>query len=362
MSEGTARAYVSEIVPPNRRTLYTALLNGIVFASQAFSVGIARYVHWRTMFAIAGFVPPVVCLSALYFIPNSPKWLLSHGHPEEEALRAVHFFHGKDADAEAEVHSIQASLKQTHVDGVSLPMRQLILRRETLWPLLLITVELFMYVWSGGMAIAAILPLVLNSVNLPLDEYQRAVMPAALSAILCLPTSFVIERFGRLPLLRVSGAISALGCTAIVSFSYLPEALQLTQGWLALLGAVLLQLTFSCIVLPIAYTYVNELLPNRTRTLCANVTMGTMYIDLFIFFKVFPMLVSSIGLGGVFIIHLLVSVSQIVFATFCLPETKDLSLEQIQKLFQTTKSTSGTASNAGDAKTGQAGEQDLALT
>ncbi|XP_037094321.1 facilitated trehalose transporter Tret1-like [Pollicipes pollicipes] len=361
MSEGTARSYVSEIVPPNKRTLYTAILNTMVFASQAIFTILGRYAHWRIMFLIAGFFPAVVCLAGLYFIPNSPKWLLSHGHSEEEARRAIHFFHGKEADADAEIRSTKDSLRETHVDGVSIPMRKLILRRDTLQPLLLVTGQMVIFIWSGGNGINFILPLILKHVNLPLDQYQSAMLPMALSASLCVPTSVVIERFGRLPLLCGSGAISAAGCAAIVTFFFLPEAQQQTSGSLVLVGSVIVHLTFACVIAPIALTYVNELLPNRTRIFCANITMGMVYTDLFILLKTFPLLSGSIGLGGIFVINGVVSLVQVAFATFFLPETKDLSLEQIQQMFQSANKVSGESSDVDKGLGVKPDEESLAL-
>ncbi|XP_037094132.1 facilitated trehalose transporter Tret1-like [Pollicipes pollicipes] len=311
--------------------------------------------------SLRDFSPPVVCLAGLYFIPNSPKWLLSHGHSEEEARRAIHFFHGKEADADAEIRSTKDSLRETHVDGVSIPMRKLILRRDTLQPLLLVTGQMMVSIWSGGLGINFILPLILQHVKLPLDQYQSAMLPLALSASLCVPTSVVIERFGRLPLLRGSGAISAAGCAAIAAFFFLPEAQQQRSGSVVLVGSVLVHLTFACIVAPISLTYINELLPNRTRIFCANITMGTTYTNLFILLKTFPMLSGAIGLGGVFVVNGVVSLVQVAFATLFLPETKDLSLEQIQQMFQSADNVSGKSSEVDEALGVKPGEECLAL-
>ncbi|XP_037071026.1 sugar transporter ERD6-like 7 [Pollicipes pollicipes] len=361
MSETTVRGYVSEIVPPNRRTLYTAILNTMVFASQAIGLLIAQYVHWTTFHIGAGFLPAGICLAGLYFIHNSPKWLLSHGHSEEEALRAIRFFHGTEADADSEVRNIQDSLRHMDVDGVSLPLWKLILQRETLMPLLLAFGQLVIFIWSGGIGINYITSYILQPVNLPLNDYQSAMLPLAVAAIFSVPTSFVIERFGRLPLLRVSGSLSGLGCATIAVFFYLPEALQQTLGWVVLVGATLTQYSFACIIAPIALTYVNELLPNRTRTFCANILMGMMNTMLFMFVKTFSPLTELIGFGGVFLLHMAVSGLQVVYATFCLPETKGLSLERIQHLFQKVEKVAEAPLHVGDTEQGNNGKDNPAL-
>ncbi|XP_037071024.1 solute carrier family 2, facilitated glucose transporter member 6-like [Pollicipes pollicipes] len=230
MSETTVRGYVSEIVPPNRRTLYTAILNTMVFASQAIGLLIAQYVHWTTFHIGAGFLPAGICLAGLYFIHNSPN-----------------------------------------------------------------------------------------------------------------------------------GSLSGLGCATIAVFFYLPEALQQTLGWVVLVGATLTQYSFACIIAPIALTYVNELLPNRTRTFCANILMGMMNTMLFMFVKTFSPLTELIGFGGVFLLHMAVSGLQVVYATFCLPETKGLSLERIQHLFQKVEKVAEAPLHVGDTEQGNNGKDNPAL-
>ena len=333
MSEGTARGYAAEIVPPNRRALTTSVLNTFVFLTQAVALVIAKYVHWTWLFIISGFIPAVICLAGLFFIPNSGKWLLSHGHSEEEARRSLHHFLGEHHNVDAEVSEILESIAHAHVDGESIPAWKLVLHRSTLLPLTLACAQMSMLVLTGGMGISLITSYILEPVQLPLDAYQSAMLPAALASIIGIPASFVVERCGRLPLLRVSGVTSLAGCIAIAVYFFLSTELQEKLGLVALVGAAAAQLAFSAFIAPITLVLINELLPNRTRLIGANIVMSWSYCQTFMLIKFYPLLKDAIGFGGTFIIHAVMSALQVPLATFFLPETSGLTLEQIQKLF-----------------------------
>ena len=331
--EGSARGYAAEIMPPNRRAATTAILNTFVFATQAVALVVAKYVHWTSFFLIAGFLPVVMCFAGLFFIPNSAKWLLSHGHSEEEARQSLHFFLGEHHNVDDEVREILDSVAHAHVDGEPIPAWKLVFYRSTLLPLLLASAQMSAMVWTGGMGITFITSYILKSIQLPLDDYQSSMLAVALGAIVGIPASFVVERFGRLPLLRLSGIVSLGGCVAIATYFFLSPELQEKLGLVALAGAAVVQLTWSAFIAPISLVFINELIPNKTRMIGANIVMGWTYSQLFVLVKIYPTLKDAVGFGGIFLIHAAMSALQIPLATFGLPETSGLSLEQIQKLF-----------------------------
>ncbi|XP_043188888.1 facilitated trehalose transporter Tret1-2 homolog [Amphibalanus amphitrite] len=330
MSEGTVRGYVSEIVPPNRRALYTTLMNGLLYVGQVAALLLGQFLDWQTLFVVAGCTPPGICLCGVLFFPDSAKWLLAHGRSAEEARRCILFFHPHE-DAAAEVAVIQRSLTVAD-DGVS--AWRLMGRRETLRPLLLAALQMVLFVWGGGQTVVLITAIVLDPADLSLDSYQRALVVPVFALLLSVPSIPLVERFGRLTLLRVAGAVSTAGCGIIAAFYFLPSGERAHLGWMVMLGAVVVVLPYVCIVGPISFSYANELLPNKTRALGANMVIMSINFSTFILLKVYPDLQAAVGLGGAFVLHAGVSVVQILFAIFCLPETRGMTLEQIQHLFK----------------------------
>ncbi|XP_037094262.1 major myo-inositol transporter IolT-like [Pollicipes pollicipes] len=191
-----------------------------------------------------------------------------------------------------------------------------------------------LFAWCGGFTVLLITAFVLAPVRLPLSEYQRAMLPAALATLVCVPSGIIIERYGRLPVLRLGGALSAIGCATIAAYFFLAAESQERLGWIVLTGAALTQVAFVGMIANVTFNFAIELLPNKTRTLGANIALAEINFCTFVLMKMYPVIKGAIGLGGGFIIHMLASLCQVLFATFCLKETKGLSLEQIQHLFR----------------------------
>ncbi|XP_037094236.1 sugar transporter ERD6-like 16 [Pollicipes pollicipes] len=266
------------IVTPTRRALFTTLLNFMVYLGQVLALAVAPLLHWQVLFIVVGVVPATLCLFGLLFLPNSAKWLLSRGHSEEEAVRSIQFFRGVQEDVASEIRSIHDSLQHAHVDGTTMPMWTLLRQPGTWRPLLLASVQMVLTVWCGGPTLLLITAFVLAPVRLPLSEYQRATLPAALAALVCVPGGITIERYGRLPVLRLGGALSAIGCATIAAYFFLAAESQERLAWIVPVGAVLTQVAFVGMVGNVAFNYATELLPNNTRTWGANIVLTTVQV------------------------------------------------------------------------------------
>ncbi|XP_037094121.1 uncharacterized protein LOC119113642 [Pollicipes pollicipes] len=157
--------------------------------------------------------------------------------------------------------------------------------------------------WCGSSTLMLITAFVLASVRLPLSEYQRAMLPAALAAVVCVPGGIIIERYGRLPVLRLGGVLSAIGCAAVAAYFFLAPESQQRLGWIVLAGAGLTQVAVVGMLANVAFNYVTELLPNKTRALGANIVLVVLNLNVFVLLKLYPLIRDGIGLGGGFVIH-----------------------------------------------------------
>lgn len=72
---------------------------------------------------------------------------------------------------------------------------------------------------------------------------------------------------------------------------------------------------------------------SQVRGLCNSITMAFVWIVNFITLLVFNPLVESVGLGPVFYLFSVVCFTGSVYSYLCIPETKGLSVTEIQKLF-----------------------------
>ena len=97
--------YISEVSPPKEQGLFGALtqimVNVGILLTQVLGYFLSRGNLWRIILAVAGCLG-VLQLFALFLVPESPKWLAEHKHPQRarEILRKIR---GRRADLDEEV-------------------------------------------------------------------------------------------------------------------------------------------------------------------------------------------------------------------------------------------------------------------
>ena len=97
--------YISEIAPPKEKGLFGALtqimINVGILLAQLLGYFLSKGNLWRIILAVSGAIG-VLQFLALWLVPESPKWLAEHQHPQRarEILRKIR---GRRADLDEEV-------------------------------------------------------------------------------------------------------------------------------------------------------------------------------------------------------------------------------------------------------------------
>jgi MFS transporter, SP family, sugar:H+ symporter len=154
-----------------------------------------------------------------------------------------------------------------------------------------------------------------------------------------LPGMWGIERFGRRPLL-IWGAVVMCICEFLVAIIGVTISVHNTSGQKALVALVCIYIAaFACTWGPIAWVVVGEIFPLNVRAKAMSLAVASNWLWNFGIGYATPYLVNT-GPGNagleskVFFIWGSTCACCVVFSYFCIPETKGLSLEQIDLLYQ----------------------------
>ena len=82
---------------------------------------------------------------------------------------------------------------------------------------------------------------------------------------------------------------------------------------------------------PVTWVVISEIFPNRIRGAAMAVAVSSLWIACFALTYTFPMLNAKLGSAGTFWLYAAICVAGFVFIKFKLPETKNKSLEQIER-------------------------------
>ena len=322
-----APLYVAETAPTRWRgalvsAFQLAITSGILVS---YLVGLAftDAGDWRMMLVL-GAVPAVLLLAGLFFLPESPRWLVLAGR-EAEARKAWNQLSNQPWHEE-DIAVIRRAAAEPHAR-----FRDLFAPR--LRAALIITAGLFVFTNLSGIdAILYYAPVIFRDVGVG-GEMGPILATAGLGAINVAATvlaMWLVDRIGRRRLLLWGLAPMAISLL-VMSFT-LSLASQRDIGGIAAVACLAIFIVAFAVSLgPLPYVLMSELFPTAVRPLGMAVAAATAWgVNAVVSISFLP-LATAIGVSGAFIVFGGVCAIAFLFVQRLVPETKGRSLEQIER-------------------------------
>ncbi len=344
-----APAYISEITPARYRGAMTsiqqiAIISGLfaAFISNYLLAGVAgsatarlwwEFQAWRWMFW-AELLPAALFFAALWFIPESPRFLVLSRQDHRADIVLGHLF--GFANARRMRADIEASLASDHHRPRlgDLVDRQ----RGGLLRIAWVGIGLATFQQLVGINVVFYYGAVLwQSVGFSeADALLVNIISGGISIVACLITITVVDRIGRKPLLLIGsvGMTAALMTLAVV-FSNAPAGaagrlvLEGNAGPVALVAANAYVFLFNMTWGPVMWVMLGEMFPNQLRGSGLALAGLFQWGSNFVVTMTFPLLLTGIGLGGAYGFYTLSACLSILFVLFAVRETRGLELEQM---------------------------------
>jgi SP family arabinose:H+ symporter-like MFS transporter len=320
--------YVAEVSPPAVRgrlcTMYQLSIVIGILVSYCINYALhdAGPDNWRWMF-LTGVVPSVVFLGLLARAPETPRYLCIAGRPDE-AYTILERIGGAET-ARMEMEEIEASLTGRGGRG----WRDLLRpgTRRAVW--VGFGLAILVHV-SGINTIIDYAPTIFKSAGWKLDAalFSTFVMGVTNFAF-TLVSFWIIDRFGRRPVyivgsLGMTGALLALTVMSMTGHFQGVAVLALVMVYLAF---------FAACIGPVFWTLVAEIYPNDIRGTAMSVPVLTQWVANAVVVLFFPVAFNQLGKGVTFGFLAAMALMQAVFTWFVVPETKNATLEEIEKVW-----------------------------
>ena len=327
ISSVAAPTYISEIAPPRHRGFLVAMYQfNIVFGIlMAF---VSNYVigsllsddAWRWMLGIEA-IPALIYTLMITRVPRSPRWLILKKNAVEEAAQVLRQIN-PDADVDAEINAIRAA--ETDEASAKAPFFS---RRYRL-PILLAFLIAFFNQLSGINFIIYYAPRVLEAAEL---GSQAALLSTAGIGLVNLVFTMIgmslIDRFGRRTLLFI-GSAGYLLSLVLISRAFFADALGGLEVPL-LLGLFIAAHAISQGA--VIWVFISEVFPNHVRARGQSFGASIHWVFAALITLVMPWVLGTFSGGPVFAFFAVMMLLQLVFVIFLMPETKNVSLEELQK-------------------------------
>jgi MFS family permease len=138
-----------------------------------------------------------------------------------------------------------------------------------------------------------------------------------------------VERLGR-------RALMLFGCAALaIIYVCMGYLYHVHRGGLPLLLLIVAAIaSYAMTLAPITWVILSEIFPNAVRGTLMAICTASLWAACFVLTYTFPLLNASIGTAGTFWFYAGICAAGVLFVLKYLPETKQKSLEAIQRLWQ----------------------------
>src|ERR1700694_5630612 len=272
--------------------------------------------EWRWQFGIAT-VPAMLFLVMLFGIPPSSRWLVTQKRVDE--ARSVLQSMGAD-DPETELREI---VKSVHLER-ALTSEPLFVWKYRLPIFLAITIGMFNQL-SGINAILYYLNDIFAAAGYSkISGDLQAVAVGSMNLVATLLAMTVIDKLGRKTLLLI-GSVGTAACLAGVSWVFFTQSHQSYLLWLLVAYIAFFAISQGAVI----WVYISEVFPNRVRAKGQALGSSSHWIMNAIIAYTFPQLAKSSG-AYPFVLFASMMVVQFFVVLFFYPETKGITLEQMQ--------------------------------
>ncbi|MEH6866567.1 sugar porter family MFS transporter [Priestia megaterium] len=284
---------------------------------------------WRYMLPIAA-IPAVFLFFGMLRVPESPRWLVSKGKNNEALTVLQKIRESKRAKSELQeiesAYEKEAKMEKATFKDLTTPW----VRRVVFLGIGIAIVQQI----TGVNSIMYYGTEILKDAGF---QTEAALIGNIGNGVISVLATFVgiwlLGKVGRRPMLITGlvGTTTALLLIGIFSLVF--------EGSAALPYIVLaLTITFLAFqqgaISPVTWLMLSEIFPLRLRGLGMGVTVFCLWGINFLVGLTFPVLLASIGLSTTFFVFVVLGIGAILFVKKFLPETKGLTLEELEQRFR----------------------------
>ncbi|KAH9850320.1 general substrate transporter [Lenzites betulinus] len=311
---------------------------------------------WRVALALQ-LVPAIILGVGILFMPFSPRWLVNNARDDEalQVLSRARRLPPNSDLVQIEFLEIKAQyLFEKETSAIKFPHLQdgsrmsnfklglydylsLLKSRPLLYRVLVGSLTMFFQQWTGVNAILYYAPSIFQDLGLvgTTNSLLATGVVGIVMFLATIPAVIWVDKVGRKPVL-VSGAFIMAACHIIVAIltGLYHDSWQSHRaaGWVACAFVWIFAMAFGYSWGPCAWILVAEIWPLSVRGKGVSIAASSNWMNNFIVGQVTPSMLAHIGFGT-FVFFGAFSFMGALFIWFFVPETKGLTLEEMDEIF-----------------------------
>jgi len=325
----TAPLYLSEIAPRTMRgamiSLHQLMVTVGILAAFLSNTAFSGAGDWRWMLGVIAF-PALALLFGLLFLPRSPRWLMSRGR-NEEAEHVLEKLRSDRQSIETEMREIADQLK-VEFPGWGLFRSNPNFRRTVGLGIMLQVMQQL----TGINVVMYYAPRIfgLAGYGTSHDQLWGTVIVGAVNVAATFIAIGLVDRWGRKPILYTGFAVMALALATLGALLHVG-----VTGGASQIAAVAMLLVFiagfAMSAGPMIWILCAEIQPMKGRDFGIAASTFVNWVANTIAGATFLTLLNTLGHAQTFWLYTVMNAAFIFLTLWLVPETKGVSLEQIER-------------------------------
>lgn len=327
----TAPTYTGEIAQPDIRgtlgSYFQLMLTvGILFV---YVLGLADSLFVLNIVCL--FVP-IVFGVVFTLMPETPQYLVSKGRTEA-AVKSLQWLRGSAYDYSGELQAMQTEHAEKQAQQTSQVAG--LMRKASVRALGISFGLMFFQQLSGINVVIFYTNDIFKEAKVNIDSNIATIIVGVMQVVATFASTLVVDRAGRRILLLLSTGVMGL-CTILLGVFFTlkdqDEDSVANIGWLPIVAMCVFILMFSLGFGPIPWMMIGELFAPDVKGVASSMAGAFNWILAFVVTKTFVNIKDAMGTGPTFFMFSAISLLGLVFVFFVVPETKGLSLANVQKM------------------------------
>lgn len=325
----TAPLYLSEIAPERIRgsmiSMYQLMITIGILGAYLSDTAFSYSGSWRWMLGIIT-LPALLLFVGVFFLPRSPRWLASRGR-NAEAKKVLEMLRDTTEQAKAELDEIRESLKIKQ-SGWTLFKDNPNFRRAVYLGVLLQVMQQF----TGMNVIMYYAPKIFDLAGFANTAQQMwgTVIVGLVNVLATFIAIGLVDRWGRKPTLKLGFLVMALGMGTLGTMMNVGMSTPAAQ-YFAILMLLMFIVGFAMSAGPLIWVLCSEIQPLKGRDFGITCSTTVNWIANMIVGATFLTMLNSLGSAQTFWVYAGLNLIFIFITIALIPETKNISLEHIER-------------------------------
>ncbi|TCV96925.1 sugar porter family MFS transporter [Biostraticola tofi] len=325
----TAPLYLSEIAPEKIRgsmiSMYQLMITIGILAAYLSDTAFSYTGSWRWMLGIIT-IPAVLLFVGVLFLPRSPRWLAARGR-YHEAEKVLNMLRGGSEQAKTELDEIRESLKIKQ-SGWALFKSNGNFRRAVWLGVLLQVMQQF----TGMNVIMYYAPKIFGMAGFSstTDQMWGTVIVGLVNVLATFIAIGLVDRWGRKPTLKLGFLVMAVGMGVLGALLHLGIETD-AMKYFAIAMLMMFIVGFAMSAGPLIWVLCSEIQPLKGRDFGITVSTATNWIANMIVGATFLTMLDTLGNANTFWVYGALNILFIILTFMLIPETKNISLEHIER-------------------------------